>query len=88
MLKSGTYRITAHMRKIWNGGNAKFAVDGKPQDPTFGGYDDWGRAYDVSLGPVELAAGDHELTIEVTGKGEKSQGYLIDVDSLWLSVPR
>ncbi|MDO8588765.1 MAG: DUF2961 domain-containing protein [Armatimonadota bacterium] len=88
VLKSGTYRITLHLRRFWNSGNAKFAVDGKPAGPEFEGFDGWGRAEHLALGPMELAAGDHELTIEVTGKQKESLGHRIGVDAVWLSAPR
>ncbi|MDO8588761.1 MAG: hypothetical protein Q7T82_17160 [Armatimonadota bacterium] len=43
---------------------------------------------DRTLEPMELAAGDHELTIEVTGKQKESLGHRIGVDAVWLSAPR
>jgi hypothetical protein len=87
-LTSGTYRMTVRLRKDWNAGNAKFAVDGRPNGPEYEGYDEWGRAFDVTLGPMDLTAGDHRLTVEATGKDPKSKGTVIGIDTVWLSVPR
>ena len=74
-------------RMVWNAGNAKLTLDGKPYGEEFKGFDYWGRAF-ATLGPMELTAGNHELGIEVTGKDEKSLGYVIGVDAVWLTAAK
>jgi hypothetical protein len=42
----------------------------------------------VSLGTLDLAAGSHRLSIRVTGKNEKSKGFLFGLDCLVLRPAR
>jgi len=84
VLRSGKQQITACLCKFPSGGDLQFKLDGQPVPVAFEGYEYYIRFDTVNLGEWELAAGEHELTIEVTGKGEKSSGYNLAMD--WLSI--
>jgi len=84
VLKAGKQQVNLCLCKFPTGGNAQFKIDGQPVPTAFDGYEYYIRFDTVNLGEWDLAAGEHELTIEVTGKGEKSNGYNAAVD--WLSI--
>jgi len=84
VLRSGRQRLTLGLCKFPSGGNLQFKLDGQPVPLAFDGYEYYIRFDTLDLGEWELAAGEHELAIEVTGKREKSSGYNLAVD--WLSI--
>ena len=84
-VKAGRYELLAEFVTAPMYAIVKVSVDGKVVGEDFDGYcpevDAEGER--VSFGTVELAAGDHEIKVEVTGHNEKSSGYLISVQR-WL----
>ena len=79
------YTIYAYFTKAADYAIVQVKLDGKPIGQPFDGYNDGViRSDRIELGTLELAAGQHEITFEVTGKNEKSNGYLVGVDAILL----
>ena len=79
------YTLYAYFTKARDYGIVQAKLDGKPVGQPFDGYcRDVARSDRIELGIVELAAGKHELTFEVTGKNPESKGYLVGVDAILL----
>ena len=79
--KGGKYRVQARFTKSYDYGVVGSTIDGTL---LAGGLDLYSpkvvAAPIADLGTVDLAAGDHTLTLKVTGKNEMSRGYFVGID--------
>ncbi|MEN6644157.1 MAG: hypothetical protein ABFE08_17095 [Armatimonadia bacterium] len=87
-LKAGKYELLAEFVMASMYGTAQISVDGKAVGEVFDAY---GPDVDtegdrISFGTVDLTAGDHVVTMQMTGKNAKSTGYLLSVKR-WLLRP-
>ncbi len=83
--KAGAYALSVYLTKAPDYGIVQMKVDGKAVGAPFDGYDvGVTRSNKISLGTVELTAGNHEIAFEVVGKNDKSTGYLVGVDAVML----
>lgn len=83
--KTKLYTVYAYFTKAADYAIVQAKLDGQPIGQPFDGYNDGViRSDRIELGTLELTAGKHELTFEVTGKNEKSSNYLIGVDAILL----
>lgn len=84
---AGTYDLVLYYTKAPDFGQFTVYIDGSTptnQD----GYGPQVALGQVSLGRHRLSAGRHELAFEVTGKSQRSTGYIVGIDRLQLrSVP-
>lgn len=84
-VKAGTYELLGEFVMASVYGIVQVSVDGQPVGQPFDAYaigvDRDGER--VSFGTVELAAGNHEIKVEVTGKNPKATNHLISVKR-WL----
>ncbi|MGE5531391.1 MAG: hypothetical protein ACM3VW_04650, partial [Bacteroidota bacterium] len=82
---AGKYELLGEFVLAYSYGIAQVSVDGKPVGKPFDAYcedvDAVGER--VSLGTVDLKAGDHEVRVEVVDKNPQAKGYLISVKK-WL----
>ncbi len=61
-------------------------LDIVPRLPTFDGYSSsTARSSDTTFGSIKLAAGNHTIRFEVTGKNASSSGYRMGIDSITLA---
>jgi hypothetical protein len=80
-----SYSLYAYLTKAGDYGIVQVKLDGKPLGQPFDGYNQGVvRSDRIDLGLVELTAGAHELTFEVTGKNPKSAGYMVGLDAILL----
>lgn len=82
--KAGTYPVSAYLTKAGDYGIVQLKIDGKPIGQPFDGYNDGVTRELAKFGEVQLSAGDHTLTMEITGKNDKSVGYYAGLDVLSL----
>lgn len=79
--KSGKQRFVCSMTKAVDYGTVQFYLDGEkigqPVDLFNNGVIHTG---DLTLGEVDAEAGEHTLTVEITGKNEKATNYLFGMD--------
>jgi len=85
---AGTYTIEAVLTRAPDYGTVKFLLDGKPlgdkQIDLFGSR--VSTTSQLALGEAELTAGDHRLTIEVTGANpEAVKSYMVGLDYILLT---
>ncbi|HWB04776.1 MAG TPA: c-type cytochrome [Verrucomicrobiales bacterium] len=83
----GTYSIEAVLTRAPDYGVVKFILDGKPlsdkQIDLFGSKVT--NTTQLVLGERELTAGEHRLTVEITGANPEAQkAYMFGIDYLWL----
>jgi len=87
-VKAGKYELLGEFILADSYGIVRVLLDGgaigKPFDGYCPGVDAEGER--VSFGEVELSAGRHEITVELTGKNAKSRGHFISVKR-WLLRP-
>ena len=83
---AGTYKVSTALTKAADYGIAELAIDGKAP-VTFDGYTPTGvTTQNVDLGSQALTAGNHQLSITLTGKNAAATGYLAGVDFLDLEL--
>jgi hypothetical protein len=79
---TGTYDLSTVLTKAVDYGIADIQVDNGAR-VSFDGYVPSGvTTQQVDLGSAQLTAGDHQLTITLTGKNPAATGYLVGVDFL------
>lgn len=83
----GKYRIEAVLTRAPDYGVVKFLLDGQPlsekQTDLFGSR--VSLTNQLVLGECELTAGEHRLTVEITGANpEAVKSYMFGLDYLWL----
>ena len=83
----GIYRIEAVLTRAQDYGVVNFLLDGKPlsekQNDLFGSR--VSITSQLVLGEQELTAGEHRLTVEITGaNSEAAKEYMFGLDYLWL----
>ncbi|MBP7949361.1 MAG: c-type cytochrome [Verrucomicrobiales bacterium] len=86
VVQAGKYEIQAVLTRASDYGVVKFMLDGQPlgtkQIDLFGSKV---TNTQVTLGERELAAGDHRLTVEITGANpEADKAYMFGLDYIWL----
>jgi hypothetical protein len=82
---AGKYELLGDFVMAYTYGIVQVSVDGKPAGKPFDAYcEDVDTVGDrVSLGTVDLTAGDHEVRVEIVDKNPQAKGYLISVKK-WL----
>ncbi|RJK96385.1 DUF2961 domain-containing protein [Vallicoccus soli] len=83
---AGTYDLSAVHTVAADYGTVQVSVDGEPVGEPFDGYQAAIGVRAVEHGAVDLAAGEHELTLTVTGKAAASLGHLVGVDTVELAL--
>ena len=83
----GTYTIEAVLSRAPDYGVVRFLVDGQPlsdkQIDLFGSKVT--NTTPLALGERELSAGEHRLTVEITGANpEAAKSYMVGIDYFWL----
>ncbi|MHB8996625.1 MAG: hypothetical protein ACYC63_15370 [Armatimonadota bacterium] len=82
---AGKYELFGDFVMAYTYGIVQVSVDGQPVGQPFDAYcdgvDSMGER--VSLGTVDLTAGDHEVKVEIVGKNPQAKGHLISVKK-WL----
>lgn len=84
-LPAGKYELSGEFVLAYSYGIVQVSVDGKPLGKPYDAYwpDVDAAGERVLLGSVNLAAGDHEVRVEVVDRNPKATGYLISVKR-WL----
>ncbi|MFJ1753080.1 ricin-type beta-trefoil lectin domain protein [Kitasatospora sp. NPDC088134] len=86
--ESGQYLLSAKLTKAADYGTVKFVLDGTDVTGTFDGYNNGVTTTPWSAGsPVQLAGGDHQLDLVVTGTNPSavSPYYQAGIDTLTLT---
>ena len=79
--KSGKYTVKIAMTKAGDYGIVQLYMDGAKVGQPFDLYNDGVVSTgEVSLGTMDLAKGDHKLTVEIIGKNDRSAGHLFGLD--------
>jgi hypothetical protein len=75
--KAGKYEVKVQLTKSWDYGSVQLSLDGAPQGEAVDLYSQTVKLADlVSMGPLELEAGEHKLTLEIAGKNAAvEEGY-------------
>jgi len=86
--KAGTYDVSVVLTKAVDYAIVQFRLDGRRLGDPIDLYNDGVvKTPALPLGTVELAAGDHVLTVEIVGANEKAQkGYRFGMDELKLQA--
>jgi hypothetical protein len=84
--KAGQYDLSAIVTRAGDYGVFTVAVDGQVVGQPYDAYKATLDTQQVGYGPRQLGAGQHTLTITVTGKHPASAGYLVGVDKLELAL--
>lgn len=84
MPEAGSFELVTTYTKAWNFGSHQLSVDGKPLGQPFDGYSPEVEVTDINHGPVQLAKGEHTLTLTVTGKNPSAQSFGLGLDKLQL----
>lgn len=80
---AGKYDLSGALTKAPDYGITTFALDGKQLGAATDGYNAGGVVVaPVKFGQHQLSAGDHTLTITVTGKNAASKGFFAGLDFL------
>lgn len=83
--EAGRYEVVVYLTKAIDYGIAQFSVNGQALGKPFDGFHDGVVASGpVSLGTLDLPAGDAKLRLEVTGKNEKATGFMAGLDAVVL----
>jgi putative membrane-bound dehydrogenase-like protein len=85
----GRYEVQIVLTKAPDYANLKFFLDGKPVGAAFDGFSPPGagvvHSAALTLAELDLAAGDHRLTLEITGcNPEAAKQYMAGVDYVYL----
>lgn len=84
---SGSYDLSAVLTQAIDYGIVELAVDGTTVGEPFDGFNQGVRTADpVSLGSLDLDAGEHQLTLTVTGRNSAATGFLAGLDLLSLEL--
>jgi len=86
----GKYTLQAVFSRAPDYGVAKFHLDGKPLSAKQVDFFGWKVTATplLTLGEVELTAGEHQLTIEITGANpEAVKNFMVGLDYVWLEKP-
>ena len=85
---AGKYVVKAQFTKARDYGIAQFSLDGqKLGDPIDFYHDGVITTGELTLGTVDLTAGDHKFTVAVTGANDKAdKAYLVGVDYVKLEA--
>jgi hypothetical protein len=82
---AGTYEIVGYFTQAPDYGKVRLKVGDETMGPEVNLYASGVRATGpVSFGKAALKSGSNPLTLELTGKDEKSVGYLVGLDALVL----
>lgn len=86
--QDGTYDLSAVLTKARDYGIVELSVDGQKTGEAFDGYNapDVIKTDPIGFGTLQLKAGQHSLTIKVTGKAAAAAGYLAGIDYLILQL--
>ncbi|TDW95130.1 DUF2961 family protein [Kribbella pratensis] len=83
---TGSYQLSTVLTKAADYGIVDVQIDGNAA-VSFDGYQASGvGTQTVALGTVQLAAGEHQFVVTVTGKNGAATGYLVGVDLLDLRL--
>lgn len=86
--ESRTYELVGRFTRASNYGNVRLSVNGQRLSPVVEGYAPTVVPVEVSFGRVALRRGANELSFEISGKDERSQGwsegYLVGIDGFLL----
>jgi hypothetical protein len=84
---AGRYDLSAMLTQARDYGIVRLAVDGTDVGDPFDGYHSAVRvAGPVSFGQVDLSAGEHRLTLTMTGRNPAAVGFLAGLDVLSLRL--
>ena len=84
-VKAGKYGIRMQFTKAADYGIFQMWIDGRPLGEPIDLYNNGVIVSgEVSLGSVDLTAGDHQLIVQNVGKNKKSSNYLFGLDYLRL----
>lgn len=79
------YELIGYFTRARDYGNARLTANGQALQPVLNGYAaDVTPSGPISFGRVSLKPGANEILIEVIGKEEKSEGYLVGIDGFVL----
>jgi hypothetical protein len=84
---AGRYAVTVLMTCGPDFGECTFAINGTSLGDEFDGYS--GRVHPsgrIHLGEMQLAPGNHRLTITATDKNALSEGFTLGIDAIALSA--
>lgn len=81
---AGPAQVTVNMTQAADFGNVDIGFAGKKL-ATLTGYSDTVKRSSVSLGELDLKAGDNTLIFNVTGKERLSTGYRVGIDGIEVS---
>ena len=80
--EAGRYTVTPHMTQSFDYATVQLSANGQPLGEPINLFGQPVKKVPVQpLGPVELEAGENTLTVEITGKDEESDGYLVGIDA-------
>ena len=83
--ESGRYEVLAYYTLAPDYGTVQFLLDGVPLGDAVDGYAPGvQRAGPLTLGTVDLAAGEHTFAVQVVGRNAASRGYFAGLDLLEL----
>lgn len=87
---AGTYEVQIVLTKAPDYAMLKFLLDGKPLEKTFDGFSPPGAGVvhspALTLTKTDLSAGDHRLTLEVTGANpEATKAFMAGIDYVYLN---
>ena len=86
----GKYALQAVFSRAPDYGVARFHLDGKPLSAKQADFFGWKVTATplLTLGEAELTAGEHQLTIEITGANpEAVKNFMVGLDYVWLQRP-
>jgi len=84
MEKEGRYAVSAVMTKAIDYGIVQFHLDGRKLGDAIDLFNDGAiKTAPISLGTLDIKAGDHVLTVEITGANEKAKkAYMFGLDEV------
>ncbi len=81
----GEFELIGYFTKAKDYGKVQVLLGDKPIGPEINFYNtDVAPTGAISLGKVSLKSGNNPLTIRITGKDEKSTGYMVGIDAFVL----
>jgi hypothetical protein len=84
---AGTYALSAGFTRAGDYGNVQLALDGQPLGKPLSLYEPAPRVVHteaLALGQATIAAGNHTLSLTITGKEPRSSNYLVGMD--WIKL--
>ena len=80
---AGRYRIVGHFTRAGDYAKVRVLVNGQPVGEPINLYDnEVGKLPPTTFPAVDLKRGQNTLTLEIVGKDEKSDGYLVGLDAI------